>query len=199
MINIALFGPPGCGKGTQSTRLLEEYKLSHIAPGDIFRAEAKKRTTLGVRIASYIDKGNFVPEDITINLIGEKMMEATQIGGLLLDGYPRSLNQAHALDDQLKQLRIPLHAVVFLEVDNEEIRRRIAERRKKMNRPDDQDEEVFLHRMDLYREMTLPVAQYYAEQKKLIKIDGLGTIEEVTNRIDAVLEPLLPTDLAEPL
>ncbi len=125
------------------------------------------------------------------------MREAVRQGGLLLDGYPRSISQAHALDDQLKQLGIPLHAVVFLEVDNEEIRRRIAERRKQLNRPDDQNEEVFLHRMDMYREQTLPVAAYYEEQKKLVKINGTGTIEEVTHRIDAILAPFLPVDIVE--
>lgn len=197
MINIALFGPPGSGKGTQSVHLLEAYHLSHISPGDIFREEVKKRSTLGVKIATYIDQGNLVPEELTINLIGKKMEQASKIRGLLLDGYPRSIIQAHALDEQLKQLGITLHTVFFLDVDHEEIRQRIAERKKKMYRADDQNEEVLLHRMDVYRETTLPVAQYYKEQKKLVKINGVGTIKEVTSRIDEVLSPFISTQSVE--
>lgn len=188
MVNIALFGPPGSGKGTQSALLQEVYKLTHIAPGNIFRTEVQEGTALGLELQSYIDRGNLVPEELTMQIIGRKMMEVGRDSHLLLDGYPRSLAQARALQGKLEEIKRPLDLVLFLDVRQEEVRQRIALRGRQLARADDQSETILNHRLNVYENLTLPVARYYDEQKKLVRIDGMGSIDEVQKRISAVIE-----------
>ncbi len=189
MINIALFGPPGSGKGTQSLYLIENYGLKHLSPGVIFREAIKKESALGMEVAQYVRSGNLVPSELTVNIMNASIQESKREEGLLLDGYPRDLFQAKALDESLHQRLQRLDMVLFLEVPLEELYKRL-EARRVQGRPDDQDESVLLHRMEVYQAQTLPVARYYGEQKKVIQIDGMGSIEEVSLKIKEKIDAI---------
>ena len=188
MINIALFGPPGSGKGTQSALLCKTYNFTHIAPGNIFRAEVQKGTPLGRQLQSYIDQGHLVPEELTMEIIGRKIKEVAPPRALLLDGYPRSRAQVRALEKELKKLNKSLHLVLSLEVPQEELQRRIAARAQQEARTDDQSASILQRRLEIYHTHTLPVARHYAQEDKLVPIDGRGSMEEVQKRLTTAIE-----------
>jgi len=187
MTNIALFGPPGAGKGTQSEKLIQKYQLVHIAPGELLRAQISGRTALGQRVAQYINQGRLAPNELVIDIVEERLAAAKNSDGFLFDGFPRTAIQAEALEEKLDRYNMQIDAVIFLEVPEEELIRRIKSRAKIVGRADDQDEEKIATRMRIYHDATLPVAQYYAQKGKLCKVSGVGEVHAVFERIVAVM------------
>lgn len=191
MLNIVLFGAPGAGKGTQSQKLIEKYKLNHISTGDIFRKHLSEGTELGKKARSYMDKGNLVPDSVVIGMVGETIKENKESSnGFIFDGFPRTVAQAEALDELMEKLNMSISGMIALEVPEEELKTRIRERGKTSGRTDDQDEEKINHRIKVYREETLPVAKYYEKQGKFAKVDGVGSIDEIFQEICKNIEKL---------
>lgn len=183
MLNIVLFGPPGAGKGTQSERLIEKYGLIHLSTGDIFRANIKGETELGLLAKSYMDKGNLVPDEVTINMLKREVMNHTTPAGFIFDGFPRTNAQAGALDDFLASIGTSITMMVGLEVSEDELRERLKKRAEVSGRPDDANPEVIQNRINVYKNETAPVKDYYAGQNKYIGVDGIGNIDDITARL----------------
>jgi len=180
MINLILFGPPGCGKGTQSEKLINKYNLVHLSTGDILRAEIKKETTLGKEAKQLIDQGLLVPDEVVIGMIESKIDDnIDNAAGFIFDGFPRTITQAGALDKMLENKKTAITRVLSLEVGEEELTQRILNRGKSSGRSDDNDESIIKKRVIEYFEKTAPVAEYYAQQGKLSKINGVGSIDEI--------------------
>ena len=190
MTNIALFGPPGAGKGTQSEKLMQRYQLVHIAPGDLMREQISKKTTLGRQVAQYINQGKLAPNALVIGIVAERLAASKDEGGFLFDGFPRTTIQAQALEERLASYNMQIDAVIFLEVPEQELVRRIKSRAQIAGRVDDQDEAKIATRMGVYHENTLPVAQYYARQNKLVKVSGVGAVDTIFERIVAAVQQL---------
>ena len=190
MTNIALFGPPGAGKGTQSEKLMQRYQLVHIAPGDLMREQISKKTTLGRQVAQYINQGKLAPNALVIGIVAERLAASKDEGGFLFDGFPRTTIQAQALEEKLASYNMQIDAVIFLEVPEQELVRRIKSRAQIAGRVDDQDEAKIATRMRVYHENTLPVAQYYARQNKLVKVSGVGAVDTIFERIVAAVQQL---------
>jgi len=195
MINIALFGPPGAGKGTQSEKLIQKYQLVHIAPGELMREQISKKTALGQQVAQYINQGKLAPNALVIDMVAEQLAVSKSEGGFLFDGFPRTTIQAQALAKKLAGYRMQIDAVVFLEVPAPELVRRIKSRAQVAGRADDQDEVKVATRMRIYHESTLPVAQYYAQQDKLFRVCGVGDIDAIFEHIVAIIQQVsaMPT------
>lgn len=183
MINLILFGPPGAGKGTQSAKLIEKYSLTHISTGDLFRKHLKEGTPLGKLAKGYMEKGNLVPDQVVIDMVDDKIKSSGDITGIILDGFPRTIPQAEALDKLLASKQAPIRILVELVVPEEELRIRLAERAVKENRPDDAKPEVIENRISVYKSETVAVAQYYKEHKKYASVIGVGEIPEIFENI----------------
>lgn len=183
MLNIVLFGPPGAGKGTQSTNLIEKYNLVHLSTGDIFRANIKGETELGVLAKSYIDKGDLVPDEVTIKMLQAEVEKHEDPKGFIFDGFPRTVSQAEALDKFLATKQSEITKMIALEVNEDELRTRLLERAKTSGRADDADPEVIQKRINVYNKETAPVAEYYKSQDKYTGINGIGSIEDIAGRI----------------
>ena len=208
-MKLILLGAPGAGKGTQATRLAEHYSIPHISTGDIFRANLKAQTPLGLKAKEYMDKGLLVPDELTVDLVMDRISQEDCVNGYILDGFPRTLNQAAALDE-----KVAIDAAVDVEVPDENIVKRMAGRRvcpscgepyhtewkvpKKEGicdrcgaeliiRKDDEPETV-LKRLTVYHDQTQPLIDHYGKQDKLVVVDGTLSVEEVTNAIIAKLE-----------
>jgi len=190
MINIVLFGKPGAGKGTQAEFLKEKYNLTHLSTGDIFRFNIKNNTELGQLAKTYMDKGDLVPDEVTIQMLQNEVDKNPQSAGFLFDGFPRTLAQATALDHFLNSKGQSITATVALDADDNVLVARLLERGKTSGRPDDQDEEKIRNRYDEYNQKTAPLMDYYKEQGKFHVVDGIGTIEEVTKRLSVVFDQL---------
>lgn len=190
MLNIVLFGPPGAGKGTQSEKLIERYGLIHLSTGDIFRANIKGETELGLLAKSFIDKGQLVPDEVTINMLKDQVSKHSDANGFIFDGFPRTNKQAAALDTFLEELNTSITAMISLDVEVEELKSRLAIRAQNSGRADDADPKVIQNRIDVYLNETSPVKEYYAAQNKWIKIDGFGSIDDITNRLFATVDSL---------
>ncbi|WP_375559514.1 adenylate kinase [Bernardetia sp. OM2101] len=188
MLNLVLFGPPGAGKGTQSQHLVEHYNLIHISTGDLLRAERKAGTPLGKKAEEYMTKGNLVPDEVVIGMIENKLKENKGAKGIIFDGFPRTTNQAEALDTLLNSHNESIDAVLSLHVDEEELVTRLLERGKTSGRVDDQKEELIRNRVQVYRNETEVVADYYKKQDKLHVIEGVGEISEITAAIRGAVE-----------
>ena len=183
MIKVVFLGPPGAGKGTQAVRIAEKYNVPHISTGDILRAAVKEGTELGKLAKSYMDRGELVPDEVIIGIIRERLSQPdVRERGFILDGFPRTLKQAEALDQLLSELNMPLDRVIYLNVDDEEIVKRLLAR----GRADD-TEEVIRNRLKVYREQTAPLIDYYAEKCLLAEIYGVGEIDEITKKIEKAL------------
>lgn len=178
MYNLILFGPPGSGKGTQSKKLVEKYGLVHLSTGDLLRAEIAKKTPLGVEAKKLIDKGQLVPDEMVVGIIDNCLEENKDAKGFLFDGFPRTVNQAKSLDKLLALRKTEIDSVLFLNVDYEELVKRILNRGKTSGRPDDSDEEIVRKRFTIYQRDTEPVANYYHEKDLLKIITGEGSVDE---------------------
>ena len=192
MFNLILFGPPGVGKGTQSSRLIEKYGWIHLSTGDLLRAEIGKQTPLGVEAKHFMDQGKLVPDEVVIGMIGSALDNNPQAKGFLFDGFPRTVAQAEALDKLMKLKKSAINLVLALEVKDEELVKRLLERGKTSGRPDDRDENVIRARIQVYKNETAAVADYYAGFGKVSHVHGEGTIDDIfkslSNEIDGKLE-----------
>lgn len=183
MKNFVLFGKPGSGKGTQAEHLSEKYKLYHISTGDLFRKNISQNTSLGLLAQSYMDKGELVPDEVTIKMLENEIKENPQSKGFLFDGFPRTIAQAESLDKFLKSIDMQINATIALDVDEEELISRIIDRGKTSNRSDDQDIEKIQNRFNEYNMKTSTLSRYYKDQKKFFEVDGSGTVDEITKRL----------------
>jgi adenylate kinase len=179
---MLIIGPPGSGKGTQAERISERLGVVAISTGDIFRANVKGETPLGIEAKKYMDNGDFVPDSVTNKMVRDRLNESDVEGGFLLDGYPRTTAQVDYLDEILAKSEEKLDVVLQLTADDEELVRRLLGRAKETGRSDD-NEAVIRHRLDLYHEQTEAVVAKYAERGILTQVDGIGPIDEVTNRV----------------
>ena len=190
-MNIVLFGPPGAGKGTQSDILIKKYNLRHISTGDIFRENIKGETELGKLAKSYMNKGQLVPDEVTIKMLESTVNKFENPNGFIFDGYPRNTIQAEALDVFLLKKRTAIMAMLALNVPEAELRARLAERAKTSGRPDDADPLVIQKRIDVYNSETIPVINFYKVQSKYLKIEGLGTIDQISKNLFEAISTLL--------
>jgi adenylate kinase len=186
-MRIVLLGAPGSGKGTQAALLVEELKLPHISTGELLRSAVKAGSELGIKAKAVMDRGELVSDDIVLGLIEERLSQADAKAGFILDGYPRNLAQAHALDQLLGRINQPVDEALQIDVDVDMVISRIAKRAAEEGRSDD-TEEVVRNRMKVYSDQTAPVVDYYARQGVLSRVLGEGTIEEVFQRIKGVLQ-----------
>jgi adenylate kinase len=190
MLNIVLFGPPGAGKGTQSERLIEKYGLVHLSTGDIFRANIKGETELGVLAKSYMDKGQLVPDEVTINMLRSEVEKHVSPKGFIFDGFPRTNAQAKALDDLLTGMGTGISVMLALEVEEDELKERLKKRAEVSGRVDDADPKVIENRIRVYNSETAPVKDYYQGQNKFVGINGIGSIDEITQRLFSAIDAL---------
>ncbi|WP_310378439.1 adenylate kinase [Flavobacterium sp.] len=190
MINIVLFGKPGAGKGTQAEFLKSKYNLTHLSTGDIFRFNIKNETDLGKLAKSYMDKGDLVPDEVTIKMLEDTVDKNPDTKGFLFDGFPRTLAQAVALDAFLATKNWLITATIGLDADDEILIQRLLERGKTSGRVDDQDEDKIRNRYQEYNEKTAPLMEYYISQNKYCPVNGIGSIAEITERLSAVIESL---------
>ncbi len=179
MKNIVLFGPPGAGKGTQSEKIIDKYNFVHLSTGDLLRAERSEGTELGKKAQEFMDKGELVPDEVVIGMIEKKIKANKDSNGFVFDGFPRTVEQAKALDQMMADNDLSISGMVALEVDEQELTQRILERGKTSGRADDQDEEKIKTRVKEYNNKTAPVADYYQAQGKFVSIAGVGEIEEI--------------------
>jgi adenylate kinase len=187
MINIILFGPPGSGKGTQAAFLIERYQLIHISTGDLFRYEMGNDTPLGREAKSYIAKGELVPDTVTIGMLRNKVEAHPDAKGFIFDGFPRTIPQAIALDQLLAEKNAALSGLIALQVDDEEIVQRVLLRGQQSGRPDDSNESIIRFRLEVYKNETTPVFDYYAQQNKSHRVNGVGSIDEIADRLSKVI------------
>lgn len=191
-MRLILLGPPGAGKGTQATLVSSAHGVPAISTGDIFRANIKNETELGLQVKAITASGGYVPDEITNAIVRDRLAQDDTAPGFLLDGYPRTTGQVEALDEMLGDAGHALDAVVELTVDTDEVVQRLLARAQDQGRADD-TEEVIRERMRIYAEETAPLAAVYKERGLLRRVDGMGTVDEVTARIDAVLADVTPS------
>jgi adenylate kinase len=187
MINLILFGPPGSGKGTQATTIVSKFDLTHISTGDLFRYEIGNDTPLGRKAKEYMHKGSLVPDEVTIGMLENKLNNTPNPHGYIFDGFPRTIAQAEALDIMLKGRGTAVTHLIALDVDNEEIVKRLLERGKTSNRKDDQNEEIIRTRIEEYNEKTSPVFEHYNKKGLSTAANGIGGLADVFNRIHDIL------------
>lgn len=190
MINIVLFGKPGAGKGTQAEFLKGKYNLTHLSTGDIFRYNIKNETALGQLAKKYMDKGDLVPDEVTIKMLEDTVNRNLHTAGFLFDGFPRTIAQAIQLDTFLATKDWKIIATIALEADDEILINRVLERGKTSGRSDDQDQEKIKRRYQEYNEKTAPLMDYYKTQNKFYPVNGIGTIAEITERLSDVIDDL---------
>jgi len=190
MINLVLFGKPGAGKGTQAEFLKEKYNLKHISTGDLFRYNMKNDTELGQLAKSYIEKGDLVPDEVTIKMLEDAVDKNPDASGFIFDGFPRTTAQAEALDTFLSTKNMKIDATIALEANDEVLIERIIERGKVSGRTDDQDEGKIRNRFEEYNEKTAPLKNFYEGQGKFHSVNGIGAIDEITQRLAKVIEEL---------
>lgn len=188
MLNIVLFGPPGAGKGTQAEKLIAKYNLCHLSTGDIFRANIKNETELGKLAKSYMDKGELVPDSVTIAMLESEVNKNPQAKGYIFDGFPRTTPQAEALATFLASKETEISVMLALDVEESELIKRLLLRGKDSGRADDSDESIIANRIKVYNQQTAVVADFYAAEGKFEKINGIGEIETIFNRLCGAIE-----------
>jgi len=183
MVNLILFGPPGSGKGTQAKKLVDKYNFYHISTGDMFRFEIGNNTALGLKAKEYMNAGNLVPDSLVIEMLKKRVIENQDVYGFIFDGFPRTTPQADALDILMNSLGHSVNKLVALDVDDQEIIDRLQERAKKEGRADDANIDTVKNRIKVYKENTTPVFDYYEKFGKSAKVNGIGSLDEVFDRI----------------
>jgi adenylate kinase len=191
MFNLILFGPPGSGKGTQSERLVGKYKLVHLSTGNLLRSEIAEKTPLGMEAKQFIDNGQLVPDEVVIGMVDSFFDKHADVKGFLFDGFPRTSAQAVALDKLMALKKTEISLVLALEVNEDELVNRLLNRGKTSGRSDDTDEAVIRRRFDVYLKETSPVAEHYKRAGKFKAIAGEGTVDEIANRLSAVIDKKL--------
>ena len=190
MTNIVLFGPPGAGKGTQANFLKEKYDLIHISTGDVFRFNIKNETALGMLAKSFMDKGELVPDQVTIDMLNKEVEKNAGANGFIFDGFPRTNAQAKALDALMEDKDSQIDAMVALEVDDEVLVERLLKRGETSGRTDDADESIIRNRIKQYYTKTAVLKDYYTDQNKYFGVDGVGSVEDITVRLSTVIDKL---------
>ena len=183
MINLILFGKPGSGKGTQAEFVKNKYGLVHISTGDVFRYNISKQTELGLLAKSYMEKGDLVPDNVTIKMLEAEVNKSRNANGFIFDGFPRTTHQAEILDDFLKKKDLSITMTIALEVDEAILIERLIKRGKESGRIDDQDKSKIKNRFDEYNNKTSQLIEYYKHQNKFYSVEGTGEIEQITQRI----------------
>jgi adenylate kinase len=187
MLNIVLFGPPGAGKGTQAAFLSETFHLIHLSTGDLLRSEIAGQTKLGMEAKQFMDRGELVPDEVVIGMIRSKLHSAGDARGFIFDGFPRTVEQAIALDQMLTDNGTPISGMISLEVGHDELVARLMNRGEISGRSDDLNQAVIENRIDVYTRKTAPLIRYYQKQGKHFGIDGMGTIPEIAERLGNVV------------
>jgi adenylate kinase len=190
MLNLVIFGPPGSGKGTQSARIVEKYHLVHLSTGDLLREEMQKDTPLGREVKSYIDKGLLVPDEIVMKELYHVATRHEDAPGLIFDGFPRTIFQAEMLDRMLAKRNVPIDLVISVEVEEEELFRRMMGRAQDSGRSDD-TEDVIRRRIEVYKNQTLPLIHYYRRQGKMVCINGMAPVDDVFGKISRAIDRVL--------
>ena len=190
MLNLVLFGPPGAGKGTQSNLLIEKYNLIHLSTGDILRGEIAGRTALGLEAKKLMDQGLLVPDEVVIGMISSKLDNNPNANGFIFDGFPRTTAQAKELDSLLVQKNASISAMLSLQVEDEELIRRLLKRGEDSGRSDDQDKNIIQNRIQEYNNKTAPLKEYYAAQNKLIEIPGEGSVDSISKTLNEAIDTL---------
>jgi adenylate kinase len=190
MLNIVLFGPPGAGKGTQASLLIEKYNLVHLSTGDILRGEITAGTSLGLEAKSLMDRGDLVPDEVVIGMISSKLDNNPNAKGFIFDGFPRTTAQAEALDSVLERKKTTITAMLSLKVEDEELIKRLLARGEYSGRDDDKNESVIANRINEYNKKTAPLKEFYSTQNKLSEIEGLGSVEYIALKLNAVIDKL---------
>ena len=190
MINIVIFGKPGAGKGTQAAFLKSKYELFHISTGDLFRHHISNKTALGKLARSYMDKGDLVPDQVTIDMLKDTVEKHPEAKGFIFDGFPRTTNQAEALDNFLNERSIIIIATLALEANDDILVKRLINRGKISGRLDDQDEDKIRNRFEEYKNKTAPLRDFYIAQGKFHSVNGVGSIDEITQRLTELIDGL---------
>ncbi len=190
MLNLVLFGPPGAGKGTQSQKLIEKYQLVHLSTGDLLRNEIAKETHLGLEAKKLMDEGQLVPDAVVIGMISNKLKDNADSKGFIFDGFPRTVAQAEALDTLLDNHQEKISGMIALEVNEDELEKRLLLRGKDSGRADDANPEIIRKRIIEYKTKTTPVANYYQEQGKLSTVNGIGSVEEIFSEISTIVDQM---------
>lgn len=188
MLNIILFGAPGCGKGTQAARIKEKYNINHISTGDVIRGEIARGTELGKSMRKYIEAGELAPDSIVIGMIRNYINEHKDATGNIFDGFPRTTAQAEEFDRILAEEGDEVNVMVYMEVPEKELVKRILLRGKESGRADDASEDIIRNRISVYRDQTAVVADHYGRKGKYEAVNGVGTMDEVFDRICAVID-----------
>ena len=188
MLNLILFGPPGSGKGTQAAALIVKYDLLHISTGDLFRYNLKNDTPLGKEARSYMDKGDLVPDEVTVKMLKAKVDENPDVAGYIFDGFPRTIPQAEALDNLLASKGESVTKLLMLDVPDEELISRLLNRGKTSGRADDQNPDIIKNRLGEYRSKTIPVFDFYSKKGKAVKVWGLGKLSTIHGRLSLELD-----------
>lgn len=188
MLNIILFGAPGCGKGTQAALIKDKYNINHISTGEVIRGEIARGTELGKSMQTYIAAGQLAPDSIVIGMVRNYMQEHRDAAGNIFDGFPRTTAQAEAFDEILKADGESVSVMIYMDVPEEELVQRILLRGKDSGRADDASEDVIRNRISIYREQTAIVAEHYSKHGKYVAVDGVGSLDEVFGRICAAID-----------
>ena len=191
MVNFLIFGPPGSGKGTQSVRLAEKFNLIHLSTGDMLRAEIAAGTDLGKKMSLIMSKGELVPDEVVIEMIAFKIDNSRDAAGFLFDGFPRTVSQTVALEKMLNTRGMKIDSMLVLDVDHDELVKRLIARAELSGRPDDKDPAVIENRIDVYKEKTEPIIKYCDERGIYQPVNGMGTIEDIFGRLCGFMKEII--------
>jgi adenylate kinase len=188
MVNFLIFGPPGSGKGTQSVKLAEKFNLKHLSTGDMLRAEIAAGTELGKKMSSIMSKGELVPDEVVIEMIANKIDSTKDVAGFLFDGFPRTVAQTEELEKMLNERGMKIDSMLVLDVDHDELVKRLILRADLSGRPDDKDPAVIENRIEVYRSKTEPIIDYCRERGIYQPVNGVGSIDEIFERLCEFME-----------
>jgi adenylate kinase len=191
MVNFLIFGPPGSGKGTQSVRLAEKFNLLHLSTGDMLRAEIAAGTELGKKMSTIMSKGELVPDEVVIEMIANKIDSSKGYAGFLFDGFPRTVAQTVALEKMLNDRSMKINCMLALDVEHDELVKRLIGRAELSGRPDDKDPSVIENRIDVYNDKTLPIINYCNERGLYLPVNGMGTIDDIFGRLIEAMSKLV--------